>query len=119
MLRLAPDPAAVRTARCWAAKQCGQWKAGDRGGDAVLLVSELVSNAILHAGTDLLVEFKTAGKTIMIAVTDGSPQLVRGPPAAPLDEGGRGLLLVDALATRWGVTAWPSGKRVWAELHCQ
>ena len=116
-LRLPAEPAAVSRARAWAAQLCQQWNAGDVCDDAALLVSELVNNAILHAGTELLVELSRAGNTILIAVTDGSTRPVRLRTSAPQAKAGRGLLLVDALSTRWGVTAWPTGKRVWAELH--
>ena len=116
-LRLPADPAAVRKARTWAAGLCGQWNAGDVCDDAALLVSELVSNAIRHAGTEMLVELSIAGSVVLIAVTDGSTRPVRARTSTPMNEAGRGLLMVDALSTRWGVTAWPTGKRVWAELH--
>jgi anti-sigma regulatory factor (Ser/Thr protein kinase) len=116
-LRLPADAAAVSWARGWAPQLCQQWNAGDVCDDAALLLSELVSNSILHAGTELLVELSNADNTILIAVTDGSTRPARLRPSAPLAEAGRGLMLVDALSTRWGVTAWPTGKRVWAELH--
>lgn len=96
---------------------CRQWHVGELCDDAALLVSELVSNGIRHAGTDLLVELRAVGSGIVVAVSDGSTRPVRARAAAPLDEGGHGLLLVDALSTHWGVTARPSGKRVWAELQ--
>ena len=116
-LHLPADAAAVSRARAWAAELCQHWKAGDVCDDAALLVSELVSNAIQHAGTAMLIELGIAGNTILIAVTDGSTRPARLRTSTPLAEAGRGLLLVDALSTRWGVTAWPTGKRVWAELH--
>ena len=116
-LRLPADPAAVSRARAWAAQLCRQWDAGGMCDDTTLLVSELVSNAILHAGTELVVELASADEMILIAVTDGSTRPARLRTSAPLSDAGRGLLLVDALSTRWGVTAWPTGKRVWAELH--
>jgi anti-sigma regulatory factor (Ser/Thr protein kinase) len=116
-LRLPADAAAVSRARAWAVQLCRQWNAGDVCDDAALLVNELVSNAILHAGTELFVELSIAGNAILIAVTDGSNKPARPRTRTSLAEAGRGLLLVDALSTRWGVTAWPTGKRVWAELH--
>ncbi|MEU6371008.1 ATP-binding protein [Streptomyces sp. NPDC046931] len=82
---------------------------------AELLVSELVGNAIKHAGgRTLLITVHATERGARTAVTDGSrslPTLVRAG-----DEGGRGLALIDALALRWGAVPLPYGKRVWLEL---
>jgi anti-sigma regulatory factor (Ser/Thr protein kinase) len=83
---------------------------------AELLTSELVTNALLHAGTDLTVHVESTDLGIRIAVDDGSDEL---PRVGALDDaacGGRGLPLVAALAARWGYEALPSGKRVWFEV---
>lgn len=85
---------------------------------AELLTSELVTNALLHAGTDLTVHIESCDGdgSVRIAVDDGSdraPQL--GDPNGE-DLGGRGLPLVASLATRWGWEPLPIGKRVWFEV---
>jgi anti-sigma regulatory factor (Ser/Thr protein kinase) len=84
-------------------------------GDAVLLTSELVSNAVLHAATPFQVEISVDGP-IRVVVRDGSadPPLVQ--QAGPDEPGGRGLFLVHSLATRWGYEVTPTGKSVWFEL---
>jgi anti-sigma regulatory factor (Ser/Thr protein kinase) len=116
-LCLPPDLAELRRARRWTAQVCRRWHAERLCDDAVLIVNELVSNAIRHAGTELLVELSGTETGVLITVTDQSTQPVRARAAAGRDEGGHGLLLVEALSSRWGVTAQPTGKRVWAELQ--
>lgn len=84
-------------------------------GDAVLLTSELVTNAVRHARTPFEVEVVCDG-AVRVVVRDGSaePPMVQHPE--PDELGGRGLLLVEALATRWGFEANGQGKTVWFEL---
>ncbi len=81
--------------------------------DALLLVTELVTNSFLHAGTAITLDVRTDELTATVAVSDGS----RGRPAptAPDSgrESGRGLLLVDTLATAWGTEHDATGKTVW------
>lgn len=88
--------------------------------DAVLLVSELASNAILHtrSGDPLggfTVELRFPADTLRVAVHDqGSgevPRVLHGS-----GEGGRGLGLVEVLAATWGITGGPDGRTVWFEL---
>ncbi|MGQ0465118.1 MAG: SpoIIE family protein phosphatase [Sporichthyaceae bacterium] len=84
--------------------------------DALLLVTELVTNSFLHAGTAVTLDVRTDAYTATVAVSDGS-RGGPGPaaPAAPAAnrETGRGLLLVDALATAWGTQHDATGKSVW------
>jgi anti-sigma regulatory factor (Ser/Thr protein kinase) len=99
---------------------------GDRGlEDQILLVaSELVTNAVVHARTRLEVSFAADARRVEVGVSDHDPdpggsRLVRPDPAAgPADgavpTGGRGLAIVDAMADDWGITATVDGKRVWA-----
>jgi serine phosphatase RsbU (regulator of sigma subunit) len=95
---------------------------GDRASDGVrdvaaLLVTELVTNAARHAGGDLRVRAGRRTDVLLVEVSDSSPQL---PELTELPgwerESGRGLVLVDALADRWGSDPLPTGKRVWFEL---
>ncbi|MEU5347241.1 ATP-binding protein [Streptomyces sp. NPDC020766] len=84
-----------------------------------LCVSELLTNVIVHLGEDTPVTVRLAhddGRT-RLEVTDPDPYswlILRR--AAPDDETGRGLLLLDAVALRWGVDQGPGGKTVWCEL---
>jgi anti-sigma regulatory factor (Ser/Thr protein kinase) len=83
---------------------------------AELLISELVTNALLHAGTDLVVHVEQLPGTVRIAVDDGSDAApsMRSPDTGSL--GGRGLPLVAMLANRWGWEPLTAGKRVWFEV---
>jgi two-component sensor histidine kinase len=71
-----------------------------------LLVSELATNAVLHARTSFAVRVTMTAKAIRVSVTDHSF----------LHPTGRGLHLVDSLSDRWGVLLEPPGKTVWFEL---
>ena len=85
--------------------------------DAVLLVSELVTNALVHGRGDIRLECTVDGTLARVAISDAevaTPQLRRPTSDRP---SGRGLLLVDLLAARWGVDAAPTGKTVWFEIE--
>lgn len=90
-------------------------------GDAALVMSELLSNAILHArplhGRWLQVAWLMDAGSIEIAVSDGGgPTRPHAEPASLSAIGGRGLGIVDHLANRWGVRAESPGTTVWAVL---
>ncbi|GGO91597.1 SpoIIE family protein phosphatase [Wenjunlia tyrosinilytica] len=112
----------VATARAFVRDTLHGWGFSDVVDDAVVLTSELVTNAVVHAGTSadvLCLRFDTA---VRVEVADRYPErevpmqesLHRGP--SPDHEGGRGLLLCSALATRWGVEYTPTHKQVWFHL---
>jgi anti-sigma regulatory factor (Ser/Thr protein kinase) len=89
--------------------------------DAVLLTSELVTNAVVHAGTPVEVTCKLTGGGVEVVVSDGHPaRLVPEPPEnehVPAERtSGRGLLLPAALASAWGVTYGRSAKAVWFRI---
>lgn len=86
--------------------------------DAQLLVSEVVTNSVRHSGSDdpigLRVWLRCSG--VKVEIADGGVGFDEGDIGARPDaEGGRGLMLVDALADRWGVSR-DRGTRVWFEL---
>ena len=82
----------------------------------VLLASELVTNAVLHARTDLIVRYMLHPGCVRIEVLDGNSRLP-SPVAAPLDAtSGRGLALVQSLADNWGIERTAGGKTVWIEI---
>ena len=86
----------------------------------VLLVSELVTNAIRHGEPPLELRAAARGAGVRVEVHDGAvdpPVLAPQAPAdAPLPESGRGLYLVASLADRWGWDGHSAGKTVWFEL---
>lgn len=85
---------------------------------ATLLVSEVVTNAILHARSTVTLTVDIADDLVRITVRDGSPVRPRVHPVAPTSATGRGMFLLDRLAKRWGVDADPvtGGKVVWFEV---
>lgn len=84
---------------------------------AVLLANELVSNAIEHGRGPAYLDAEIGPDRIRIAVADQSPEPPRPSPSVDgLDERGRGLLMIAALASRWGFDPRPGGKTVWCEL---
>ncbi|MGW0177971.1 ATP-binding protein [Nocardia sp. NPDC003345] len=89
-----------------------------RGGievcDAVQVSDELISNAVRHTRGPCTCRLRVDSGRFGVEVRDGSPAPARIRP--PDDTGGRGLLLVSRLSTRWGVNYHPGGKTVWAEL---
>ena len=85
--------------------------------DVRLIVSELVTNAILHGGPPVQLRMRKGGRRLLIEVRDGTlstPQLRR---ALPSDNHGRGLLIVSLLSERWGTRPTPTGKSVWCQLR--
>jgi len=83
---------------------------------AQLLVSELVTNAVLHAGPPLELRIHLDTKRVLVAVEDASSVYPHPRDPAESDSNGRGLLLVDKLSTSWGWHRVDGGKRVWFEL---
>lgn len=114
---LPPQPASAGVARELAVSRCQEWGVAELSDDLALVVTELVANAVRHAGTDIEVRLIPLTGGVRLEVADGSTRPLRPRSATIVDEGGRGLLLVDALSTRYGVEAEASGKKVWAELR--
>ncbi|MGB8650290.1 MAG: SpoIIE family protein phosphatase [Mycobacteriales bacterium] len=84
---------------------------------ATLLATELVTNAARHAGGELRVRAGLRSDVLLVEVSDTNPDLpqLTGLPDWE-QESGRGLVLVEAVADRWGSDPLPTGKRVWFEL---
>ncbi|MFI6566736.1 MULTISPECIES: ATP-binding protein [unclassified Streptomyces] len=86
--------------------------------DAVLLVSELVGNAVRHTGARTFgLRMRRRRGWIRIEVRDPSRGLPCLMPVQELDVSGRGLFLVDKLSDRWGVDLLPRGKTTWFEMR--
>ena len=116
-LQLPPEPASVPLARRHTAAVLEQHDLDIDGDSAILVVSELVTNAVRHAATDLELRVLAEVGLLRVEVEDGSRLLPAAGKPGPFDAGGRGLPLVEALADRWGAEATPTGKLVWAELR--
>ncbi|MER6348613.1 ATP-binding protein [Streptomyces sp. NPDC001595] len=86
--------------------------------DVVLLVSELVGNAVRHTGARVFgLRMRRPRGRIRIEVRDPSRGLPCLMPVQELDVSGRGLFLVDKLSDRWGVDLLPRGKTTWFEMR--
>lgn len=113
-LRLPPEPASAGAARRFVAdvlKSCSIDMEL-----VALLVSELVSNVVLHAHTPFEVEVRTRGAHIRVSVSDGSPVIPSVKQYAPDSVTGRGLTMIDLTAERWGIDENADGKAVWFEV---
>ncbi|MFH8616967.1 SpoIIE family protein phosphatase [Streptomyces sp. NPDC017979] len=116
-----PVGRSVATARAFVRDTLQGWGHSDIVDDAVVLTSELVTNAVIHAGTAADVLCLRTDDSVRIEVADRYPEReipIQGSHVlAPLDsENGRGLLLCSALASRWGVEYAPTSKQVWFQL---
>ncbi|MGW6568149.1 SpoIIE family protein phosphatase [Streptomyces sp. NPDC054975] len=116
-----PVGRSVATARAFVRDTLQGWGYAEVVDDAVVLTSELVTNAVIHAGTAADVLCLRSDDGIRVEVADRYPEReipVQGgrTVAHPDRENGRGLLLCAALATRWGVEYTPTHKRVWFQL---
>jgi anti-sigma regulatory factor (Ser/Thr protein kinase) len=85
--------------------------------DAMVLVSELVTNSVLHGGPPLVVAVECDGTLLQVRVRDGSSALPIPQAAGQSDENGRGLAMVAAMSDDWGVEPDAAGKQVWFVLH--
>nr|WP_107087909.1 MULTISPECIES: ATP-binding protein [unclassified Streptomyces] len=109
----------VRPARQFAAETLHAWGVTCRHDDVLLCVSELATNALLHGvppGRGYRLRMLRYEGTVRVEVHDsggGRPRIAGRDPGA---EGGRGLLLVAAVADRWGAVARVPGKAVWCEF---
>jgi anti-sigma regulatory factor (Ser/Thr protein kinase)/anti-anti-sigma regulatory factor len=121
-LRLAPTPTAAAVARAHVRELLNYWQLAlpdttvvER---AVLVTNELVTNAVVHAHTELRLRLELRGDWLHIAVRDNNPRLLRLVTVPdPEAEGGRGLWLIEQLARAWGVQPQSDGgKVVWCAL---
>ncbi|MDP9820131.1 ATP-binding protein [Spirilliplanes yamanashiensis] len=114
---LEPIMGAARRARELVTEACLRWELPGAAGSACIVVTEMVNNVVAHAHTAMTVRLARSDGHLLVAVQDTSPTVpeFRG-PVSPTAYGGRGLLLIDSVAVRWGTWAFRGGKVVWAVL---
>jgi anti-sigma regulatory factor (Ser/Thr protein kinase) len=111
------SPSSVAVARRFIMAWAADWSFAEPAREQLVLIgSELVTNAVLHARTDLTLTLEPRGDRVRISVRDHSqaPAALRHYRADALT--GRGLGVVAALSDNWGISAATDGKVVWAEL---
>lgn len=131
-----PELSAPTAARHWASERLRRWEVLGPVDEVILLISELVANAVLHAESGTEVRLSVDDGNLEVGVSDHEPRMpgrlpldqagpgLRTGTAEPLrmaqerfmDEGGRGLLLVDAVADEWGAKRLAAGKQVWFRI---
>ncbi|MFG1775524.1 ATP-binding protein [Micromonospora sp. NPDC049051] len=115
---LPPVVEAARQARQLVTEGCAAWGLPELSEPACLAVTEMVNNVVAHARTPMTVRLAPRDDTLHLAVRDhSSRQPAFTGTAAPDTVGGRGLLLIDTVARRWGSSRVPDGKVVWCVLH--
>src|SRR3954453_20075238 len=118
-LNLLPDPTAPGRARRFVAETLHARGRTTGTEAAELLVSELVTNAVVHAASAVVVEVTTDDQGVLVRVRDADtgPLVGRAGGGTGFDEGGRGFILVDRLADMWGTEHHGGHKTVWFRLH--
>jgi anti-sigma regulatory factor (Ser/Thr protein kinase) len=116
-LELAPTVEAPARARAFLRTTMQTWALDGLGELTELLTSELVTNVVRHVGSSMTVRITRRASMVCVEVDDASTQPPVLAPADSLGERGRGLILVDALASNWGTRPSDSGKTVWFEVE--
>ena len=106
----------TRAARGFVLGMLEPWRGEQLAADTALVVTELATNAVVHAGSAFSVSLALSGGALRISVGDTLPLGPRGADQELAAVPGHGLGVVAAMATRWGVETVPGGKAVWAEL---
>ena len=115
---LPADSTAPGVARAFLRCATEEWGVDDDlAQDAAMVITELVANAVDHARTESTLSIGVAHEGLSVSVRDTRPgQVLRPAPIDPTAARGRGLQMVDALTTAWGVTLHAGGKTGWAVL---
>ena len=117
-IALPRTPSSVGAARRFIAARTAAWSFPEPAADQLVLIgSELVTNAVLHARTELTLTLELREDRVRISVKDRSQAPATLRHYRPDALTGRGLGVVAALSDRWGVSTAPDGKVVWAELQ--
>lgn len=113
------DPDSLQAARQALRTALHRWSLDSLSDTAQLLASEMATNALLHTEGDATLTarpVRDGGRVLRLAVTDTSPASPQRRAATEQSTSGRGLMLIEELATDWGVEPRGNGKRVWCEI---
>jgi anti-sigma regulatory factor (Ser/Thr protein kinase) len=114
-LQLPHSDRAPRIARAFVVERLQGWQLDEMIEIASLVVSEVVTNAVIHARSDAELLLERTPTALRISVIDHGYGLANRQTTVG-SNGGRGLLIVEALSSRWGTEPTDGGNRVWAEL---
>ncbi|MFD5813520.1 SpoIIE family protein phosphatase [Streptomyces sp. NPDC127038] len=110
-------PEAVRHARRYTRRALRSWGVTEYTDAALLIVSELVTNALVHTDGQVRLDLTLVNHRLRIAVADNSPRTPIKPTSIGWEAtGGRGVLLVEAMSATWGTVPVSGGKQVWSEI---
>ena len=109
-------PASVARIRRFTADACRASAPQVDADTVALLVSEVATNALVHGEGKVRVRVHPTARGLRVEVHDDSPALPARRRATPMDEGGRGIALVEALSSGWGADRTADGKTVWFEV---
>lgn len=110
-LALPPEVGSVAASRKLVREALAAWQLDELIDTAALLTSEVVTNSVLHARTEILLSIRrVSDSSVAISVHDGSPHLPRARRHSPDATTGRGLELLDQLSEEWHVDALQGGK---------
>nr|WP_285439307.1 SpoIIE family protein phosphatase [Streptomyces sp. ISL-100] len=109
-------PDAVAHARRFTSRTLRTWNVSEQRDAVLLIVSELVTNALVHTKGQVRLDLTLTGERLRVAVSDASPRAPVRPAIVDWEAtGGRGILLVEAVSTSYGSVPLGGGKQVWAE----
>jgi PAS domain-containing protein/anti-sigma regulatory factor (Ser/Thr protein kinase) len=110
-------PNAVGHARRFVARTLRSWNVAEGSDAALLIVSELVTNAMVHTQGPVRLDLTLTGDRLRVAVSDSSPRTPKKSTGVDWEAtGGRGILLVEAVSSDWGSVPLSGGKQVWGEI---
>jgi len=117
-VELPASPAAPRLGRQFVGQALHDWRLDDLAETVTLLTSEIVTNAVIHAGSASKLRVERVDGGVRVTVADGGEHGVAEPSARRVDSaGGHGLALVDTLADQWGSRRLDGRHEVWFELR--
>lgn len=114
--RLPHEPSSAGLARTYLRGVLDDWGTPERVEDAMLLLTELIANAVIHGSAEVRLDVDIEDSVLKVRVADGSPVIPQKPDGSA---SGRGLGIVESLSDRWGIepnNGIVDGKTVWFEL---
>lgn len=114
--RFGPDLRSAGEARLFIDETFEQWDCGQLTDTVKLLVSELVTNAVIHAHSEVELAVHLRPEKVRVEVIDAADAVIQRRDAAQEAQSGRGMALIEALSTAWGIDTLLSGKSVWFEV---